>query len=127
MSSSESDLNESELLENGYVSPMNRPVLMDNDLCDFLKVKYGSKLVRTDITIGITEYIKKHDLQNINDGIVDVDRDQNLQKLLGDLEFRKALVSNAKTKNPPNLHQLFSTNVSFSNLIFYLDRHIKKK
>ena len=60
---------------NGYISPINRPVLMDNDLCDFLKVEYGSKLGRFDITIKITEYIKKHDLQNINDlKIIDIDR-----------------------------------------------------
>ena len=62
-----------------------KPAVISNELCDFLKKPYGAEMARTEVTKQLTEYIKKHKLQDPS----------NKRKILPDKNLKKLLnVSN---------------------------------
>ena len=63
------------------VSGFAKPGFISPQLCDFLGVKHGTELARTDVTKKLTQYIKDHNLQDANNKRVIV-LDDNLKKLL---------------------------------------------
>lgn len=48
------------------VSALYKPVSISNELCKFLGLPADTETSRRDVTQGITDYIKKHDLQDPN-------------------------------------------------------------
>jgi len=58
------------------------PVLLSNDLCDFLDIEHGSKLPRTEVTKHIIHYISDHKLIN-PEKKTQIIPDEKLLKLLG--------------------------------------------
>ena len=58
-----------------------KPTLLSEELCTFLNVPADQMIARTDVTKMLTEYIKKHDLQN-PENRREIRMDTALQKLL---------------------------------------------
>lgn len=83
-----------------------KPTPLSDELCLFLKVASGTELARTDVTKRITEYIKEHNLQNLNDKRI----------ILPDKTLKKLLFGNGKMED-----------VTYFNLQKYLKHHFPKK
>lgn len=55
------------------------PTMISKDLCEFMKLDYGSKMARTEVTKFICSYIKEHNLDNKRV----IKPDEKLLELLG--------------------------------------------
>lgn len=69
-----------------------KPTVISNNLCDFLGIKHGVLMARTEVTKRITEYIKSNKLQ-VTSNKRQFLPDEKLSKILGPLD------SNIKDKN----------------------------
>ena len=58
------------------------PVLLSNDVCDFLEIEHGSKLPRTEVTKRLIKYVSDHSLIN-PEKKTQIIPDEKLIKLLG--------------------------------------------
>lgn len=58
------------------------PVLLSNDLCEFLEIEHHSKMPRTEVTKRIINYISEHQLIN-PEKKTQIIPDEKLKKLLG--------------------------------------------
>jgi len=58
------------------------PVLLSNDLCDFLEIEHNSKMPRTEVTKLLIQYVSDHSLIN-PEKKTQIIPDEKLLKLLG--------------------------------------------
>ena len=87
----------------------SKPVDVSDELSKFLGLESGTKIARTDVTKGITKYIKEHKLQGVEDKRV-INVDAALKKLLSGGEKKLS-------KDVP---------LTYFNLQTYLKRHYPK-
>jgi chromatin remodeling complex protein RSC6 len=87
----------------------SKPVEITAELCQFLGLEKGTLIARTDVTKGITKYIKEHQLQGEEDKRV-INADAALKKLLSGGE--KKLSADVP--------------LTYFNLQTYLKRHYPK-
>jgi len=87
----------------------SKPVEITTELCQFLGLEKDTKIARTDVTRGITKYIKEHKLQGEDDKRV-INADAALTKLLSGGE--KKLCADVP--------------LTYFNLQTYLKRHYPK-
>ena len=59
----------------------SKPVCITSELCQFLGLEKGELIARTEVTKGITKYIKEHQLQDDKDKRI-IHADSKLEKLL---------------------------------------------
>jgi hypothetical protein len=83
---------------------LNQPILISNELADFLRKEHGTKLTRSDVTKGIFNYIKIHNLQ--------------------DKQFSRIINPDKKLKQLLNISD--SEQLSIFNIQKYLTLHITK-
>ena len=87
----------------------SKPVDISPELTKFLGLDKGAKIARTDVTKGITKYIKEHELQDKNDKRI----------ILADTKLKKLLSGGEKklTSDVP---------LTYFNLQTYLKHHYPK-
>ena len=78
-----------------------QPTLVTKELCDFLNLKEGSKLARTEVTKAIIQYIKSNKLQD----------DENKKKIAPDEKLKLLL----------GMHQ--SDQLDYFSLQKYMNKH----
>jgi chromatin remodeling complex protein RSC6 len=83
----------------GFAAPTN----ISDDLCEFLKIPLGTEITRTDVTRRIVDYIKKNDLQDINNRSV-IHKDAAMTRLIPE-----------------------DTELTYFNLQVHLNRHFIRK
>ena len=86
----------------------SKPVDISPELCKFLGLEKDTKVARTDVTKGVTKYIKEHELQDKNDKRI----------ILADTKLKKLLSGGEK--------KLGDVPLTYFNLQTYLKRHYPK-
>ena len=87
----------------------SKPVEISPELNKFLGLEKGQKIARTDVTKGITKYIKEHELQDKNDKRI----------ILADTKLKKLLNSGEKKLSS-------DVPLTYFNLQTYLKHHYPK-
>lgn len=90
--------------QNREASGFTKPTPISNELATFLNLDHGSWMARTDVSKEISEYIRKHNLQDKNDGRI----------IIADDKLRKLLNIDKKTK------------LTYFNLQTYIKHHFSK-
>ena len=100
-----------------------QPSRVTDTLCDFLKIKRGEEIARTDVTKKIIQYIKEHNLET-QENKRNIKPDALLETIVGNSDERISTTERQKLHNPKTE---VTDQLGYFNLQVHLNKHFIRK